>query len=291
MMKIVNQYDKAVDGATGVFWSMFRNSPDHMYFTDGKFATAMMYDGFTADIEITDIMSQSITMDDVDRYKNIGNSGRVTNFIDIYVEPNIKKSQFSVTIQDDSVKTINLGAKKWRLIDVPESMRSVTRCSMMEGGYIGFKSRDITIEVQGPFSGTFDAYYYEDDTTQEMDIKSNNPTYSIEFYGLVPVEVTIYVQNMNSVSKVGEVFSKVISGSSWRPKIDELSRLLSKSGNSIVNIDGEMWVNPLVHKKIPMYNNNLAISPKSILSWVDIDNTAIKVSRVVDLETGNDITL
>jgi hypothetical protein len=291
MMKIVKQYDKAIDGATGVFWSMFRNSPDHMYFTDGKFATAMMYDGFSADIEITDIMSQSITMNDVDKYKNIGNSGRVTNFIDIYVGPKIKKSQFTVTIQDDSVKEVKLGARKWRLIDIPESMRPSMRCSMMEGGYIGFMSRDITIEVQGPFSGTFDAYYYEDDTTQEMDVKSNNPTYSIEFYGLVPVEVTIYVQNMNSISKVSEVFSGVISGSSWRPKISELSRLLLKSGNSIVSTSGEIWINPLVHKEVPMYNNNLAISPKSILSWVDIDNTAIKVSKVVDLETGNDITI
>ena len=291
MMGIVNQYDKAIDGATGVFWSMFRNSPDHMYFMDGKFATAMMYDGFEADIEIVDIMSQAITMDDVDRYRNIGNSGRVTNFIDIYVEPKIRKSQFTVSISDASVETIDLGAKKWRTVNIPESMRPHIKCTAMEGGYIGFKTRNITIEVQGPISGTFEAYYYEDDVSQEMTIKSNNPTYSLEFYGLVPVTVTIYVQNMNSANKVSDIFPGVISGSSWRPKINELSRLLSKSGNSIVNIDGEIWINPLVHKKIPLYNNNLAISPKSILSWIDIDNTAIEVSRVVDLETGNDITL
>ena len=291
MMKIVASYDKAIDGATGVFWSMFRNSPDHIYFTDGKFATAMMYDGFISEIEISNVMSQSITMDDVNRYKSIGNSGRVTNFIDVYVAPVVKKMQLSVSVDAGETITIDLPVRKWKYLDIPSAMKSSVKCTFMENGYLGFQSRAMTLEVTGAESGIIEAYYYEDEPATEIQVKSDNPTYSIEFFGLVPVDVTVYVQNMNSIGKVSTIFETTISGSEWRPKISELSNVLSKSGNSIVNITGDMWANPLVHKDVPIYNNNLAVSPRSLMSWVDIDNTAIRVVKVVDMESGNVISL
>jgi len=287
MMRIVKSYDKAIDGATGVFWTMFRNSPDHMYFSRSKFGAAMLYEDLVSTVEIVDIMNQPITMNDIEKYKTMSNSGRVTNFIDIYVDTPVFADQVVFTLADGETKTITLPYKKWKSIDIPENARDNIKCTFMEGGYIGFPARSITLEATGPLSTTIKTENYIDDQEVEDDIKSTNPTYDIEFFGLLPVYIDIKLQNKNSMSKVAAYLSVPMDGGKWTAKISELSRLLQKSGNSIVGIDATIWINPIVSKRISIYNNNLALSPKSIFSWVDIDNTCIQAKTITDLETGD----
>ncbi len=287
MMKIVKAYPKAIDGATGVFWTMFRNSPDLMYFTHNKFGAAMMYEELSSMVEIVDVMNQPITMGDIEKYKVISNSGRVTNFIDIYLDTTTGIVQEVFTLNEGETATRTLSAKKWKSLKIPEEARSQIKCTYMEGGYLGFATRAITLEATGPLSVTIPSEYYLDDETQEDNLKSDNPEYDIEFFGLLPIDIDIKLQNKNSQSRVIAHLSNPLDGGKWTAKISELSRLLQKSGNSIVGIEATLWINPLISKRITIYNNNLAISPKSIFSWIDIDNTCIKLSTITDLETGD----
>jgi len=287
MMRIVKQYDKAIDGATGVFWTMFRNSPDHMYFSHNKFGAAMMYEDLVSEVEIVDIMNQPITMGDIEKYRTMSNSGRVTNFIDIYVDTHTFKEQLVITLADGETDTYVLPAKKWKKIEVSEADKNNIKCTNMEGGYIGFASRSITFEAKGPLNTVINLESYLDDVVVEDQVKSDNPTYDIEFFGLLPVYVDIKLQNQNSIARVASYLGTPLDGSKWTMKVSELSRVLQKSGNSIVGMDAVIWINPLISKKISIYNNNLALSPKSIFSWIDIDNTCIKASTITDLETGD----
>lgn len=287
MMRIVLQYEEAIDGATGVFWTMFRNSPDHMYFSSGRFSAAVMYENLSSTVEISDIMSQSITMDDIEKYKNISNAGRVTNFIDIYVKPSVRVTQLSSVVADGETETLVFPAAKYKKFVIAESARPNVKCTSMDGGYIGFASRSVSFEVTGPASVTITAEKYDDDPAVEDTLRSNNPTYDIEFFGLVPVDLNIKLQNSNAVSKVISYMGSNMSGGEWSSKINELAGILRKSGNSIVGIDATLWVNPLIKKTIAVYDKSLAISPKSIMSWVDIDNTCIKAESIEVLETGN----
>jgi len=290
MMNIVNKYPYAIDGATGVFWTMFRNSPDLMYFTGNKFGAAMMYENLSSTIEVVDIMNQPITMADIEKYKIISNSGRVTNFIDVYLKTDITASGEPLTALDGETKTKVLPARKWKTIDIPESVRGQVKCTSMDGGYVGFATRSIEIEYTGPISATMKTEYYNDDPTKENELKSDNPEYDIEFFGLLPIDIDIQLQNKNSIAKVISFLKTPMDGGKWTSKISELSRILQKSGNSIVGIDAVLWINPLIKKRIKIYNNNLAVSPRSIFSWVDIDNTCIRLSQIEDLETG-DVTV
>jgi len=287
MMNIVQTYSKAIDGATGVFWTMFRNSPELMYFSQNKFGAAIMYEGLSSLVEIVDIMNQPITMSDIEKYKTISNAGRVTNMIDIYVDAVINTEQIVFNLSDGETKTTTLAAKKYKNFHIPEEDRDKIKCTFMEGGYIGFPSRSITFEATGPVSTTIDVESYSDDTDKENEIKSNNPSYDIEFFGLLPVDIDVKIQNKNSISKVASYLGKPMDGGKWTAKIAELERLLKKSNNSIIGIEAIIWINPLISKRINIYNNNLALSPKSIFSWVDIDNTCIKASTITDMETGD----
>ena len=287
MMVVVKEYDKAIDGSTGIFWTMFRNSPDLMYFSNSKFSVAIMYEKLKSTVEISEIMNQSINMSDVEKYKNISNSGRVTNFIDIYVDTNTTKDSHAISISDGETKTIVLPDKKWKSIKIDENARGNIKCINIDGGYLGFASKSITLEATGPISTTILTESYIDDPKKEHDIKSKYTSYDIEFFGLIPIYIDIKIQNKNAMSKVAAFMSEPMVGSKWSAKINELSRLLVKSGNAIVNISAEIWINPLVSKNITIYNNNLTISPKSIFSWIDIDNTCIQCNTVIDSETGD----
>ncbi len=287
MMSIVKKYDQAIDGATGVFWTMFRNSPDHMYFNRNKFGAAVMYEGLTSLIEIVDIMNQPITMNDIEKYKAMSNSGRVTNFIDIYVDTPTVGDQISFTLAEGETETRTLSARKWKTVSIQENARNKIKCTDMEGGYIGFPARSITFEATGPLSTTINLERYVDDESKENELISEHPAYDIEFFGLLPIYIDVKLQNKNSISKVASYLGTPMDGGKWTAKISELARLLQKSGNSIVGIDAILWINPLVSKTITIYNNNLVLSPKSIFSWIDIDNTCIKASSITDLETGD----
>ncbi len=288
MMGIVRGYNKAIDGATGVFWNMFRNSPDHMYFVSDKFSAVVMSENLDMSIGFDSIMNQPITLTDVSKYSQISNGGRVTNFIDIYVEPTIVKGQTSLFTNEGETRTVVLPARKWSRLTFPAG--DIT-CAGMEGGYVGFSTREITIEITGPVAGDVETEYYDDDTTAESNIKLNNPAYDIEFYGLVPVDVSVTVQNKNGAPKISDTLKTPMAGGLWQSKIEELSMILSKSNNSIVSIEATVWINPLMSKKIPVYNSNIAVSPRSIFSWIDIANTCITGREIIDLETGDVATI
>ncbi len=288
MMSIVRGYDKAIDGATGVFWNMFRNSPDHMYFISDRFSAVVMSENLNMSITFDAIMNQPITLSDITKYTQISNGGRVTNFIDIYVDTPIATDQIDLTTNDGETRTVTLPAKKWKKLDFPDGDIS---CTSMEGGYVGFATRELEIEITGPVVGDIEAEYYIDDTAQESTVKLDNPAYDIEFYGLVPVDISITVQNKNGASKISDALKTSMSGGVWQSKIEELSMILSKANNSIVSIEATVWINPLMSKKIPVYNNNIAVSPKSIFSWIDIANTCITGREIIDLETGDVATI
>ena len=287
MINIINTYDKAINGVTGDGWTMFRNSPDLMYFSQNKFGAAMMYEGLSSLIEIVDIMNQPITMGDIERYKSISNAGRITNMIDVYVDASINTKQIVFNLSDGETDTITLSAKKYKNFHIPEEARDKIKCTFMEGGYIGFPSRSITLEATGPVSVTIDVESYSDDIDKEKEIKSNFPSYNIEFFGLLPVYLDITVQNKNALSKIISYMGKAMDGIKWISKIAELERILKKSNNSIIGIEATIWINPLVSKRINIYNNNLALSPKSIFSWIDISNTCVQASTITDMETGD----
>ncbi len=284
MMGIVRSYTHAIDGATGVFWNMFRNSPDHIYFTADKFSVVVMSENLKMSIPANFIMNQPITLSDVSKYTKISNGGRVTNFIDIYVKPSISKNHVDVQTNEGETRTVVLPARKWHRLEFPEG--DIT-CSGMEGGYVGFQTREITLELVGPIAGDLATEWYNDDSTAESDVKLNNNSYDIEFYGLVPVDVSVTVQNKNGLSKLASMLRTPMDGGSWKLKMEEMSRILSKSSNSIVSIEATVWINPIMSKKIPMYNASLAVSPRSIFSWIDMANTCVTGREIIDLETGD----
>ena len=288
MMSIVHGYTKAIDGATGVFWNMFRNSPDHMYFISDRFAAVVMSENLTMSIPFNAIMNQPITLSDITKYTQISNGGRVTNFIDIYLDTQISTEQIDLSTIDGDTRTVVLPARKWKTLRFPDGDIS---CISMDDGYVGFGTRGITIEIVGPVVGDIETEYYVDDTAQESIIKLDNAAYDIEFYGLVPIDISITVQNKNGASKISDALRIPMAGSLWQSKIEELSMILSKSNNSIVSIEATVWINPLMSKKIPVYNNNIAVSPKSIFSWIDIANTCITGREIIDLETGDVATI
>ena len=284
MMSIVRGYDNAIDGATGVFWNMFRNSPDHMYFISDRFSAVVMSENLSMSTSFDAIMNQPITLNDITKYSQISNGGRVTNFIDIYVDTPIMKNQVSVAAAEGETRTVVLPAQKWKRLTFPEGD---IKCISMEAGYVGFATRTITLEITGPVVNDLEVEYYVDDTVEESAIKLDNPSYDIEFYGLVPIDISITVQNKNGASKIADALRTPLAGGLWQSKIEELSMVLSKSNNAIVSIEATVWINPLMSKKIPVYNNNIAVSPKSIFSWIDIANTCITGREIIDLETGD----
>ena len=288
MMSIVNGYAKAIDGATGVFWNMFRNSPDHMYFVSDRFSAVVMSENLTMSVPHSAIMNQPITLSDVTKYTQISNGGRVTNFIDIYIDTPVTTEQIDISVVNGQTRTVVLPARKWKTLKFPTG--DIT-CTAMDDGYVGFGTRTVTLDMVGPVVGDVETEYYIDDTAAESTIKLNNPAYDIEFYGLVPIDVSITVQNKNGASKIADALSSSMAGNLWQSKIEELSMILSKSNNSIVSIEATVWINPLMSKKIPVYNNNIAVSPKSIFSWIDIANTCITGREIIDLETGDVATI
>ena len=288
MMNIVHAYTNAIDGATGVFWNMFRNSPDHMYFISDRFSVVVMTEGLNMVVPFTSVMNQPITLNDIAKYTQISNGGRVTNFIDIYVDTPTISTQISLDTPDGETRTVVLPAQKWKTLNFPDGDIS---CTAMEGGYVGFQTREITLEMIGPVSGDIGAEYYVDNTDEESTVKIENQSYDIEFYGLVPIDISITVQNKNGASRIADTLRVSMAGGLWQSKIEELSMILSKSNNSIVSIDATVWINPMMSKKIPFYNNNIAVSPKSIFSWIDIANTCITGREIIDLETGDVISI
>ncbi len=288
MMNIVREYSKAIDGATGVFWNMFRNSPDHMYFISDKFSAVVMSENLSLSIDFDSIMNQPITLMDITKYGQISNGGRVTNFIDIYVEPTIVSAQTTLSTSEGETRTVVLPARKWRRLTFPSGD---IKCIGMDNGYVGFQTREITLEITGPVNGDVETEYYMDNTADESTIKLDNPAYDIEFYGLVPVDISVTVQNKNGASKISSALSKPMAGGLWQSKIEELSMILSKANNSIVSIEATVWINPLMSKKIPVYNSSIAVSPRSIFSWIDIANTCITGREIIDLETGDVATI
>ena len=284
MMSIVRGYNKAVDGATGVFWNMFRNSPDHMYFVSDRFSAVVMSENLNMSIPVIGIMNQPITLGDITKYTQISNGGRVTNFMDIYIDTPVTKDQISLVTADGETRIVTLPARKWKTLGFPPGDIS---CSSIEAGYVGFATREIELTIVGPVAGDVQVEYYIDDTTQESIVKLDNATYDIEFYGLVPIDISITVQNKNGASKISDALKTSMTGGLWQSKIEELNMILSKANNSIVSIEATVWINPLMSKKIPVYNNNIAVSPKSIFSWIDIANTCITGREIIDLETGD----
>lgn len=288
MMNIVRGYSNAIDGATGVFWNMFRNSPDHMYFASDLFSAVVMSENLSMSVPVPSIMNQPITLTDITKYTQISNGGRVTNFIDIYVDTPIVTSQISMSTAEGETRTVTIPAQKWKTLKFPSGDIS---CVSMEAGYVGFATREIEFEIVGPVTGDLETEYYIDDTAAESSIKLNNSAYDIEFYGLVPVDISITLQNKNGASKVSDALGVPMSGGMWQSKIEELSMIMSKSNNSIVSVEATVWINPLMSKTIPVYNNNIAVSPKSIFSWIDIANTCITAREIIDLETGDVATI
>jgi hypothetical protein len=294
MMQIVRTYDKAKDGATGVFWTMFRNSPDHMYFTGDKFGIPIIYENITYDIELETITTQPIILSDVERYKKLSNGGRVTNFIDIYVDTKTEAWQQSVSITVGEEVIVELPRKKWKKVWLSTSLENEkdnVSCTEMEDGYLGFGDRTITLKVVGPFNGTVRGEYYKDTIADEDDIISEHPEYDIKFFGMLPLDMKIKLKNGNSISRVKEELGIPLDGGTWSTKIVDVSRILNKNGNSIVGIDAELYINPLCKREVKIYNNELAIEQQSILSWVDIDNTCIQAFEFIDMETGNVTTI
>ena len=291
MMNIVNSYQYGFDGATGAFWTMFRNSPKIVEFTTTKFGAAFIYENMSSPVKIMPIETQPITAEDMSELPTINNSGRVTNFIDIYVKPATDIARYSIGSQNDEIDVLRLPPKKWKKITISNYNTGELWCSDFTNGYVGFHEREIEFKYDGTGLVRFECEYYIDDVAAENDIISNHPEYDIMFTGLVPFEATIHLQNKNAVSKVREMLGRSTDGNSWMLKKKELDGILKKSNNHIVDITGKLYVNPLVTKEARIFGENLTISPNSIMSWVDIANTSISAVSIVDMETGDVITV
>lgn len=287
MMNIVKTYSKGQDGSSGIFWNMFRNSPDIMYFNGDKFSMVVLRENLQMTVPIEPIMNYPITLHDSEKYNQLNTAGRISNMIDIYLKPDISTEQITFSANEGEEKTVTLPYRKWVKIKFGEDAKEHITCTSISGGYMGFEDKEYVFKVVGPFARSIYCSSIQDDTAEESSIKSLYPQYDISFSGLIPVELSITVQNGNGLSIFQEEMVRPVAGSHWVQKIADISNRLNKNNNGIVDIEGLLWINAITYKKVKIFNNKIAIPSNSALSWIDIGSVYIGLNEVINEETGD----
>jgi len=268
-----------------------RSSPEYIYFLVNKFAAVVISEGLVQEVPLVELESQSITVNDMLRYKNARNTGNLYGYVDVYIDSKITSEQFGFSLEEGETKTISLPLKKWKTIKVSSTQKESVRCVSFGGTMVGFGERELEFHITGPATGTINADSYASDLDKEAEIREQLPKLDIEFSGLIPVELTIELLNGNAVDKIAESVKSSFFGGNWNSRIASLHSLSLQNGNGIQKITARVFVNPMLSKEIVFYGNAFSLSRYGMLDWIGYGNTLFKVKSLIDIESGHATSL
>lgn len=287
LQALIQNYDAAYMVASGASREMYRNVPDFKYFAKEMFAIPFIYENMKSFIP-TDINNQPISIEDINRYKQLDNSGRSGNSADVYLFPYLTSETKTINVGEGETGSISFDSRKYVSFsfDASSGLENLS-FSFSDGNYLGFHDRSVVISSSGACNVHVTAYYINDNKDIESNIMNQLYDLDIVFTGMVPIYVDVTLQNSKGLDNFKNKLGTSMITKDWLLYFAEESSKMFLSNNQVLSIEGEMLVNPMMSMPVKFAHNQLVIPSKSIMSWVSHSNSFIMPRNITIAESGN----